>query len=258
MAINLALLLTAATPLAAPDAAGYRMEPLLPVEVASADRAKGLERLCTEDRMWCITRDPDKSGVVQVSLPDGTIIRYDPEQADVNYSGGDSRLWPHVIRLDDGVLIGIEGDRTTGFSGGGAQTSNLVLISVRNDRQPQAVLDIPTKGSFMIRACFSEKDMKRRAGACHDEYDFSGKLSVQGEAANGMPVFRYTTRATSFPGRVSRSEDSLAAKPLRKKDLRKVTDMRCTYERTFRFNPGLGRFEPDRPLPDCSDYTEIE
>ena len=37
--------------------------------------------------------------------------------------------------------------------------------------EPPPLLTVPNGGSVMIRACFGERDMRQRAGACHDLYD---------------------------------------------------------------------------------------
>lgn len=107
----------------------------------------------------------------------------------------------------------------------------------------------------MIRACFNELDMKRRGGACHDEYNFDAALTLAGRLKSGMPVFRYRSKATSFPGPVSRSKDSLARRPLRKRDVITVTDPQCSYQRMYRFDPKARRYVAESPPPDCSNYT---
>lgn len=233
------------------------LEPMSAAETAGADATEST-RSCTVDMSWCVGFDPDAGSFVSISSPSGEAFRVDLEAEDEAFAGGYHRPWPNIVRLNDGALVGVETDFVTGFSGGGGQTTGLILIAIRAEGKPRIVLHVPTGGSFMIRACFSEKDMKQRAGACHDEYAFKGDLGLTGTMSDGMPVFRYTTRATSFPGHVSRSKDSLAANPLRKKDLRTVIDTGCTYERIFRFDTGSGQYQPDTPLPDCSDYTAIE
>ncbi len=143
-----------------------------------------------------------------------------------------------------------------------SSTLRMVLTAVTNaevagkearELTDDDVLTVPWLGSAMIRACFSEQDIKQRAGACHDEYGFSAKLGLE-TAAEGMPVLRYQTVATRFPAGVSRFEDSLAKGPLKKKDLRTEQDTACSYTRLFRFAEGM--FHPDQALPDCAGYTE--
>ncbi len=127
-------------------------------------------------------------------------------------------------------------------------TSAARVRHLQNDIQvDDDVLTVPWLGNAMIRACFSEQDIRQRAGACHDEYGFSARLALD-TAAEGMPVLRYQTVATRFPAGVSRFEDSLAKGPLKKQDLRTEQDPACTYTRLFRF--GAGMFHPDQALPD--------
>lgn len=165
------------------------------------------------------------------------------------------QLWQMLIRFDGGILAGVQTQERSMYSGGGASATTLHLIAFVPGQPPFEVLSVPHSGSATIRACFSERDMKQRAGACHDEYSFDATLTLAGTSAAGMPVLRYRSKATSFPGRVSRSKDSLAARPLRQRDLVTVTDPQCSYQRLYRFAPQSGAYVPDAPVPDCSNYT---
>jgi hypothetical protein len=115
-------------------------------------------------------------------------------------------------------------------------------------------MNVPISASVMIRACFSEENMKQRAGACHDEYTFNATLTPDKLSTTDMPTLYYRTTATSFPGHVSRSKDSLGERPLRKEDLVTVTDTRCSFERIWRFDPIAQIYQSNKPVPDCSDY----
>jgi hypothetical protein len=115
-------------------------------------------------------------------------------------------------------------------------------------------MNVPISASVMIRACFSEENVKHRAGACHDEYTFNATLTPDKHSTAEMPVLHYRTKATSFPGHVSRYEDSLTKRPLRKKDLVTVIDTRCSFELTWHFDPIAQTYQPDKPVPDCSNY----
>ena len=164
-------------------------------------------------------------------------------------------LWPQLIRFEGGILAGVRTQVVTGYSGGGASATTLHLIAFQPGQPPFEVLSVPEHANVMIRACFSERDMEQRAGACHDEYNFEATLVPIGSSAAGMPVLRYRSTATSFPGPVSRYRDSLAARPLRKSDIVTVTNSRCSYERLYRFAQESRAYVPDTPLPECSDYT---
>lgn len=166
------------------------------------------------------------------------------------------QLWPKLIRFEGGILAGVKTSVHTMYSGGGASSTTLHLIAFLPGQPPFEVLSIPQSANVLIRACFSERDMKQRAGACHDEYSFDASLALTGTSDVGMPVLRYRSKATSFPGRVSRSKDSLAGRPLRKRDIVTVTDPQCSYQRLYRFDPEAHTYIPDTPPPDCSNYTE--
>lgn len=172
-------------------------------------------------------------------------------------TGEDSsfKLWPKLIRFEGGVLAGVETRVNAMYSGGGATSTTLHLIAFLAGQPPFEVLHVPQSANMMIRACFSERDVKQRAGACHDEYNFDTNFTLTGTSAAGMPVLRYRSKATSFPGPVSRSRDSLAGRPLRKRDIVTVTDPQCSYQRLYRFVPKARGYVADTPPPDCSDYT---
>ncbi|MGH6614981.1 hypothetical protein [Sphingomonas sp.] len=165
-------------------------------------------------------------------------------------------LWPRIVREASGrVLVGVEATSSTSYSGGGASMAMLTLIAAETGREAmKAVLTIPWRGSALIRACFSKADMKQRAGACHDEYAFDGTLTLDPTVRTGAPHFIFTTSAKSFPGPVSRSADSLAAAPLRRKDVKWVKDAQCSYRRTISPDAASGTFRIDIPLPACDDY----
>lgn len=235
---------------------------------------------CTADRAWCLSIEIDSESAVRevfLGVYDG---RQHIDERDVwrhalanedFYGGPGITLWPRIVRLgagalsvvahgealDSAVLIGVETRTSAGYSGGAASATDLQLFLATRSVEGvklRRVLNVPVAGGSMIRACFSEDDMAQRAGACHDEYTFEGALTLdpQGE---GMPRFGYQTRATSFPGPVSRSEDSLQNPPLDESDLVTVVDEACSYRRTFVHDPAAGAYRPDSPLPACEDYT---
>lgn len=261
------------------DAAGNVMEPLGQVLIADETGPAGLYD-CTRDGTWCVRvqpvaeegRRPTALEVLEKVPGQGKPHSYHvgidvPQESEL-------KLWPWIVRLAPGagsdgpvsdpqqrarqnVLVGGIVSFSSMYSGGGADASTLQLARVRHLQDDiqvdDDVLTVPWLGSAMIRACFSEQDIRQRAGACHDEYGFSARLGLDA-AAEGMPVLRYQTVATRFPAGVSRFEDSLAKGPLKKKDLRTEQDPACSYTRLFRF--GEGMFHPDQALPDCAGYTE--
>jgi hypothetical protein len=244
------------------DQAGNRIEA---IELSPATGTTP-EQGCTVDGAWCVAvavAQRDHGPVLRVYTPhreNGTDRRYDlPHDAD----GADDvifGLWPRLVRLSniqDGVFVGVIETRTTMYSGGGATTSRLTLLHVASGSTDdlQQILSVPLSGSASIRACFSEMDVSDRGGACHDEYSFTGELTLDRSLSVGPPRFHYATIATTFPGQVTRSADSLAKGPLKKSDLMKSGDPQCSYRRTFSAQVGQWTYAPDRPLPDCSDYT---
>ncbi|MBC9035186.1 hypothetical protein IAG41_22580 [Sphingomonas sp. JC676] len=236
----------------APKPPGDRMVPLL-------ERKGSPGQFCTADTRWCVSLDA-RGGDEQV-LPivqAGDAARSMPQAPSEDTSNETHTVWPNLIILQDGgFLAGVETQMSTGYSGGGGSASDLHLFRIATDGQAaaQPVLSVPVSGSLMIRACFGEMDMKRRLGACHDEYSFSGKLSLSHGTTAGLPILAYGTDAQAFPRGVSRLEDSTQKPRLKKSDLVQERDPECSYARTFRFNSAAGIYEPNSPLPDCSAYT---
>lgn len=177
-------------------------------------------------------------------------------------------LWPRLIVVPQGAeaenperrqyLVGVVTEERAMYSGGGGSGSRLHLL--RLDRNADGVslgaevLDTVWDSSLMIRACFSEEDMKDRLGACHDEYSFTGALAAAGPDGGELPSLTLRTTATAYPQTSRRTEDNSTVK-LKKSDLAQWKDPECSYTRLLHYNPATARYEMDRPAPDCSVYT---
>jgi hypothetical protein len=264
VALGSALLAAAPTAHIAADRAGNRIEPLAAQRQAAPASGEGPipATVCTAARTWCATvrRDGESGPWALLVYPHGpgargAAVRYplDPGDDDV----AEVSVWPFLVREADGaLLVGIKYYRRTMYSGGGAGAERIQLLRFAGDAAPVPVLEAPISASSMVRACFSEADMRQRARACHDEYEFAGTLTLDPATAAGRPRFILTTRARTYPGRVIRTADSLERGPLRRRDLVWWRDPTCSYTR--RFAPdAAGHYAPDRPLPDCSDYLDI-
>ena len=114
---------------------------------------------------------------------------------------------------------------------------------------------MPLGGSADVRACFDEDDEKQRAGACHDQYTFVTRITLDESVREGAPRIMLETAAGSYPGRVTRNADSLEQSPLTETDLVWAHDATCSYRRTYSRGAD-GLYAPDRPLPACADYLE--
>ncbi|TGX52707.1 hypothetical protein E5A73_13755 [Sphingomonas gei] len=214
---------------------------------------------CSADRRWCVDlsapQDQDAQALPIVRAGDAAPPMPPPSEtfADETYA-----VWPRLILLEDGsFLAGVEARTSTAYSGGGGSATELRLFRVTPDGQAVAtpVLRVPVAASLMIRACFGERDMRNRRGACHDEYGFSGNIELAGDATNGLPALAYVSEAYAFPRGVSRMADSSANPRLKKSDLVRERDPECSFTRRFRFDAATGSYQPDAPLPECSEYT---
>lgn len=239
------------------EAGSLNDDRLLPLIARGAEQ----DEYCTSDRRWCVLlAEPDEAGVIR------PVLRSAGEAGTASYPPpGESfpeeshAVWPALVILEDGsFLAGVETRTTTSYSGGGGSATGLRLFHVSADGTAGAepVLDVPVRASLMIRACFSEKDMRRRRGACQDEYSFSGRVGVAPSPAAGRPILTYTTEAWAFPRGVSRFGDSTQMRALRQDDMVRQRDAPCSFTRRFRFDATAGAYRPDSPLPECSDYTD--
>lgn len=250
----LPLLIAAAQPAVAPG----------PVVIALV--AGEGERKCLPDRSLCLDVPGEADGGLVLTAPQTG----ETDDLALPYSRDGHQtlnLWPHLIALPspEGAaadsrqyLMGIVIGTTAMYSGGGGNGSRLHLLRLdttpSNTRLGDEVLDVVWDSSLMIRACFSEQDIKDRREACHDDYNFTGTLSAGPAEAGELPALTYRAVATAFPRTSRRSEDN-SGQRLKATDLVHEKDPGCSYERTLRYNPATSRYEMDRPAPDCSDYT---
>lgn len=252
----LPLLIAAAAPAAAPD----------PVVIALV--AGEGDRKCLPGKDLCLDLSGAKAG-------DGGLVLTAPGAGEADdlalpFARDDGQtldLWPNLIAVPspEGVapdarqyLMGILVGMSTMYSGGGGNGSRLHLLRLdttpSNARLGGEVLDIVWDSSLMIRACFSEQDMKNRLEACHDEYSFTGTLAAAAPDGGELPALTLRTAATAYPQTSRRTEDNSNIK-LKKSDLTHWKDPECSYTRLLHYNPATTRYEMDRPAPDCSVYT---
>lgn len=241
-----------------------------PVVVALVADEAG--RQCLPDRSLCLALPQDaesgEAGDLRLSAP-GTESAADGSFA-LPYAGDDGQslaLWPHLIAVPPHAeatpgtrqyLMGVIVGTSTMYSGGGGNGGRLHLLRLdttpTSTRLGDEVLDVVWDSSLMIRACFSEADMKDRREACHDEYGFTATLTAAPSDGAELPALTYRPAASTYPRGVRRSADNGGLK-LAPADLVRAPDPECSYERVLHYNPATARYEMDRPAPDCSDYT---
>lgn len=263
----LALALQTVAPAA--EDAGNRVVPF-PVAEAAASAQDGepdpTVLHCTVDRHWCArvrpAEGPDEIEPWYIDIFEGapadpagparSHALTDPQDATLSIQPG------AFITADGALIVRVQRDRRTMFSGGWASASFVELVEApRGDGAVETLFLAPARGGIAIRACFGEEDMRNRRAACHDEYQFEGTLTLDPAAHAGPPRFILEARARSYPGRRSRSEDSTQAPPLRRSDLIWAADPVCSYRRVFAADPDSGRYAPDAPVPPCDDYLDF-
>jgi hypothetical protein len=155
--------------------------------------------------------------------------------------GSEASMWPQIVTSTSGnALIGVELSRRSAYSGGGASVTTLTLVEVPANGGPlRPVAELPLLAGAMIRACFDERDTRRRSGVCHDEYEFEGTLQLGANRSGRPPDLLLTTSARTSPGRRSRFDENDG--PVRRGDPLTWRDPVCSYRRTFTYNASSGR-----------------
>lgn len=259
--IGVAVLACACTPPAAesPTRAATEQPSLAPVSLPLADQSGNrLEALtesdgrwCTDDGAWCAAPSESNLAVTRGDQSAATIAITDlPE-------GDEWAVWPQIVRLgrgDNAALVGVTRITQQMYSGGGSEVRQLALHEVSGGSAHE-VLRMPLSGSTMIRACFDEDDQQQRAGACHDQYEFVTRISLDESVAEGSPRIVLETAAASFPGLLTRSADSTEQPALTEEDLVWAQSEACSYRRTYTRGAD-GLYAPNQPLPACADYLE--
>lgn len=251
----------------AADASGNRIEAFpesSPAPERGADGVvHGTARHCA-GRNWCVwaedARGPWEFYVWHNPQPDAPAdpiprrLAIEPDDEGREYA-----IWPWIVREPSGaVIVGLLESSSAMYSGGSANLTHLRLYRAEPESADvDEVIDLPLAGSAMIRACFSEADLQARREACHDEYDLSGVLRLDPATEEGPPVFTLETRAATFPGRVTRSQDSRDRGPLGEGDLVWVPDPDCSFTRRIAWDVLGGRYTPTERLPECSDFLGL-
>lgn len=215
---------------------------------------------CTADRVWCVTQTQGSATVRHRNAgPIASLVLESNEDQRI-----ESALWRAIVRVKapghgESVLLGVARTQREAYSGGGGFVTTLTLFEVRPDAsaKPRAAVEVPLESGFLIRACFAPADERRRRGACHDEYRFRAWLTAAPRRPGDVRLV-YNARADSYPGRRNRFEDSTTEGQLRKADLYRAVDRRCTFTRNLVRNTGTGALEWNAPPPDCLEYLQLQ
>jgi hypothetical protein len=254
-----ALMAAACTPPAteeAPTPAAPELEGvMLPLADQAGNRMEALTQngasWCTGDGVWCATQDGAGVQVTRGGANVGSLAVGESGE------GNEWSVWPVIVRVgrnDDSALVGVAMTARAMYSGGGGESTQLYLYNVAGGAGNEAVR-MPLGASKMIRACFAEADSERRGGACHDEYAFVTRISLDEEVSEGAPHLILQTAAGAFPSGAALNNDSAEEPPLTQADLVWSSDATCSYRRTYT-RAADGLYAPDQALPACADYLE--
>lgn len=166
--------------------------------------------------------------------------------------------WPAGHAYLPSAICKKSGLRSGGYSGGGFNVDLLLLFSVTSGADPSVaqVLDTPLSAGLSIRACFSEQDVEKRLGSCHDEYYFESRIEATGRKTHDVPDLLWTTEATRRPAGVSRMADSTLMPPLTEDQIILQRDAECSFNAVLSWDLDSESYRPESPIPNCSEFTQ--
>ena len=229
----------------------------------------GIAQACTRGREWCVrldiqSDDGHTSHSITVRQASGQSAQTTIDYADASAVSG-TGLWTKPVSYRtangrSGLLFGIVTTRSEGYSGGGAYAETLQLLRAETDASGALAImpmddPVPLAASVMIRACFSEQDMKLRRNICHDEYDLTVTLKLRPKLVHDLPAFTYESKASVTPGFAARDSDNSDAgrlKAMKAADFKTRSDTRCSFTRPLEVDARRARYVFD--APDCSNY----
>jgi len=236
------------------DRAGNRVVAFAPQPGAEGEQPGTIH--CTDDRRVCARLrlgEGQSQWWLEASVDGGRA--WQGADLAMDYDMTRFAIRGRAVRQADGpLLVEVERANAAGYSGGGASETVLVVLRIDPDGAVAPMFEAPVAANKLIRACFSQRDERRRRGACHDEYEFTATLALDPANASGPPRFVLTTRARTYPGQRQLDSDATTQPPLLARDLVWWTDPLCSYRRVFAADAAAEGYLPDAPLPECADY----
>lgn len=225
-----ALLLAALVPAAASAA---DIEPL------KLDPANKL--YCNEQTDWCVGIDGKGPFVTSRTLQKE---RWLWDLPDVPNDFSAFKVWPKILRTaEDRAIVGVIGTEKAPIANGSLTRSDLYLFEVR--------LDGPLEGSNSI----FELPVDTQATAGNGQYAYRAEVEAVG--GKDYPDLRVTTQATRSPAGASRlSGASTQAQPAASQP-QPQADKACSYTVTYVWDKGDSTYQPSKPLPNCSEFTDV-
>lgn len=239
----------------APDAHRRKGERCMPGTVLcfSVNEADTLDRIELVVRQFNPPGSAQRTSVQSLSLP--IELKEDTELS----------ILPLAVRRvgnappggqGEALLIGVLATDRVGYSGGGGSRTMLWLYKLDNAGTPQVVgsqiMSLLHQSGQIVRACFNDRDARKRRGACHDETQVETTLTLDPDNTGVMPRLIYRTAARTWPGSTPRLPAEETPDRLRKSDLVWSSYPQCSYVRSLWWNPVTSRYAFDNPVPDCS------
>ena len=237
---------------------------LLPAAASAADVEPlklnpGNKLYCNEQTDWCVGIDKQGPFVTSRTFRKE---RWLWDAPDVPNDFSAFKVWPHLIRTaEDRAFVGVIGTETTPIATGNGSLarSDLYLYEVRLDgpiEGSNSVFELPVATQAKVSACASRVEKNKRSDQCTDQYTYQAEVKAVGN--KDYPDLRVTTQATRFPAGVSRFKDSSALPALTPDQLKPQADQTCSYTVTYVWDKSSSTYEPNKPLPNCSEFTDAQ
>lgn len=160
-----------------------------------------------------------------------------------------------IIEADGAVMVGLDFSKETRRSGFRSYQRRLLLLRAGPTSEDLAVpvLEAPLSGHIEVDGC-SPSERPDDLNVCINRFQMSSSFTLVPKLSPERPDLIMVVTASTSPSRKLRSDEPRA--PVERVEGDITPDPACTYTRSFYFNETQGRYVPDAPLPECSDFLE--
>lgn len=227
----------------AQDHRGNRIEPFRQSGIV-LDGRENRTLACTTDRSWCAEltwSDVDRRLTLLIGPEEG-LDNQSPTYTYILPSGlvgdGSVTVWGTiVIEAGGAVMVGLDLSRETRRSGSRSYQRRLLLLRAEPDQGSVVpVLEVPLSGFVEMAPCAAPDERPTVSSGCYSRLHFDTLFTLVPLLAPERPALVLVARAVEYPG-----ETPVPA---------------CTFTRSFFFDPELGWYVPDAPLPACSEFLD--
>ena len=223
----------------AQDHRGNRIEPF-----RQPSRISERMPACTADRSWCaeLKWSELERRLTLLIGPEEELDSQSPTYAYILPNGlvgdGGVSIWGSIVIEKGGaVMVGLTLSKETRRSGFRSYQRRLLLLRAEPGRGSLVpVLEVPISSVVEMAPCAAPDERPTVSSGCYNRLYFDTLFTLVPLLAPDRPALVMVARAVEYPG-----ETPAPA---------------CTFTRSFFFDPELGWYVPDAPLPACSEFLD--